>query len=94
MVFCEEYVGRLTEKCLQETLATPIAEEVTGNCVTGRFKNFYNEDHQFLGEMKSKSDDTMAEYIIKNLATSQIADGSNGSGYPTNLGIFEALCPL
>lgn len=93
MVFCEDYVGKRTEKCVRETLATPIAKEVTGNCVTGRFKNFYNEDHQFLGEMKSKGDDTMAEYIIKNIATGQIADGSNGSGYPTNLGIFEALCP-
>ena len=92
--FCREYVGKVTEKCIRDTLATPIADNVTGDCVTGRFKNFYREEHQFLGERKLKSDDLMAKYVIKTLANGQTADGSNGSGYPTNMQIFGALCPL
>jgi hypothetical protein len=94
MTFCRDYVGKVTEKCIRETLTTPIADAVTGDCLTGRFTNFYREDHQFLGETKSKSEDLMARYVIKNIATGQIADGSNGSGYPTNMQIFGALCPL
>jgi hypothetical protein len=69
-------------------------DEITGNRLTGRFTNFFGDDHQYLGAMKSKRDAISAKYAIKNLATGKIADGSSASGYPTNMGIFKALCPL
>ncbi|WP_249779325.1 energy transducer TonB [Bradyrhizobium sediminis] len=91
--FCREYVGKVTEKCIQDEMAIRLRDEITGNCLTGRFTNFAGEDHQYLGAMKPKNDDTFAKYVIRNLANGQIADGSMGSGYPTNMGIFKALCP-
>jgi len=94
MAFCREYVGKVTAKCVQEELNTALNDEIVANCATGRFTNFYGEEHQFLGENKSKSDDVAAKYKIKNIATGKIADASSASGYPTNMGIFKALCPL
>lgn len=37
--------------------------------------------------------DVLANYILRNLATGEIADGSNARGYPTDMAIFQALCP-
>jgi TonB family protein len=92
--YCRDYVGKVTAKCIQDAMAIRIRDEITGNCRTGRFTSFFGEDHQYLGAMKSKNDETFAKYAIKTLATGQIADGSSASGYPTNMGIFRALCPL
>ena len=33
------------------------------------------------------------QYLIADLPSDQIADGSEASGYPTNIEIFKALCP-
>jgi hypothetical protein len=77
-----------------DELNTQLNDEIRGNCVTGRFTNFFGEDHQYVGEMKSKSGDIFAKYIIKNLATGENADGSSASGYPINVGLFRALCPM
>ena len=86
-------MGKVTAKCIQDEMAIRIRDQITGNCVTGRFTNFSGEDHQYLGAMKSKNDDTTAKYVIKNLASGQIADGSMASGYPTNMGIFQGFVP-
>jgi hypothetical protein len=94
MGFCRDYIGKVTAKCVQDELATHLNDEITGNCGTGRFTNFFGEDHQYLGEAKPKSADIFAKYMIKNIATGEIADGSSASGYPTNMGIFRALCPV
>lgn len=91
--FCREYVGKVTKKCVQEELATVLSDEIKGNCATGKFTNFFGEDHQFLGEIKSGKDDFMAKYGIKRLATGEVADGSSASGYSTNMAVFRALCP-
>ena len=91
--FCREYVGKVTEKCIRDELATTLSDEIKGNCTTGRFTNFFGEDHQFLGEIKPRQEDVMAKYAIRNLATGETADGSSASGYPTNMGILRELCP-
>jgi hypothetical protein len=33
------------------------------------------------------------KYVLRNLITGEIADGSSASGYSTRMGIFRALCP-
>jgi hypothetical protein len=91
--FCREYVGKVSRKCIEEELATALGDEIKGNCVSGRFTNFFGEDHQFEGEVKPGRDDMSAKYAIRNIATGEIANGSSASGYPTNMGIFRALCP-
>ena len=35
----------------------------------------------------------MAKYVLMNLDTREITDGTMASGYPTNMAIFKALCP-
>src|ERR1700730_11710825 len=92
--FCRASIGKVTAKCIHDELATKLNDEITGNCATGRFTNFFGEDHQYLGEANPKSADIFAKYMIKNIATGEIADGSSASGYPSNMGVFRALCPL
>ena len=47
--------------------------------------------YQLKGQNNSASPDV--QYLIADLPSNQIEDGSEGSGYPTNLSIFKALCP-
>jgi len=44
--------------------------------------------------MRKATDGQSATYTIRNLSTGEIQDGSSASGYPTNIGIFRALCPM
>jgi hypothetical protein len=57
--FCRDYIGKVTAKCIQDELATKLNDEITGNCATGRFTNFFGEDQQYLGEAKPKSADIL-----------------------------------
>ena len=69
-------------------------DQVTANCVTGRFTDFNGNDYQFLGKATGKENEgRIAKYIIKYLADGQLADGSSASGYDVNVDIFRALCP-
>ncbi|MDB5422584.1 MAG: hypothetical protein JWR59_2531 [Brevundimonas sp.] len=92
--FCRKYVGKVTATCIQGELETPLNDQIEGNCTTGRFSNFFGEEHQYLGANTVKKDDeTPVKYLIKDIATGEIANGSSGSGYGTNMGVFRALCP-
>lgn len=89
--FCRDYVGKVTRKCIRRELATPLKNEIRGNCAAGTFTNFFGEQHQYLSETKERQ--VQAKYAVKKIATGEIADGSSASGYSTNLAIFRALCP-
>ena len=91
IAFCRDYVGKVTEECIQEELAVRLNDGITANCTTGIFTDFYGYNYQFKG--KNPRSDSMAAYVLVDLATGEVADGSSASGYPTNMGIFSALCP-
>jgi hypothetical protein len=90
--FCREYVGQVTEECIREELAIPLNDVITANCTTGEFTDFHGNRYRYLGPSR-KAGNFTAKYVLMDLRTREIADGSMASGYPTNMGIFKALCP-
>jgi hypothetical protein len=93
ITFCRDYVQKVTEECIRETLNIRLNDAVVGNCVTGEFSDFRGSRYKFLGPNRKSGDLVMAKYAIMNLATHEVADGSSASGYPTNIEIYAALCP-
>ena len=91
IAFCRDYVQNVTEECIQSELEVPLNDIITANCKTGVFTDFVGDKYQFRG--KNTHADAMAAYILVNLTTGEVADGSSASGYPTNISIFKALCP-
>jgi len=89
--FCRDYVGKVTPDCIREELAVRLNDEVTANCPRGEFADFQGNRYRVLGPSRDK--DSMTKYVLKNLPSGEIADGSLASGYPTNIQIFKALCP-
>jgi hypothetical protein len=90
--FCREYVGEVTEQCIKEELATRLNDTIVGNCLTGIFTNFFADRIQFRGKNRKKGE-LETKYILFNLGTREVADGSSASGYGVNMEIFKALCP-
>ena len=88
--FCDEYRNDVSDKCIQEELERRLSDEITANCDTGFFTNFFGYKIQFLGP---NTQNAKTDYLLKSLATGEIADGSTASGYDVNLRIFKALCP-
>ncbi len=93
VAFCREYVGKVTEECIREELATPLNDVISANCLTGEFTDFSGNRYRLLGRNREGGDFMIAKYALMELATGKIADGTMASGYPTNMGIFKALCP-
>ena len=89
--FCRDYVREVTEECIKAELEIPMNDVITANCKTGVFTDFFGNRYQFKG--KNLEPDPMAAYTVIDLRTGEIADGSSASGYPTNMGIFQSLCP-
>lgn len=92
--FCHDYQRQdpATEKCIRQELSVRLNDGVTADCPRGVFTDFYGEKYQFLGE-NPRSKQSGARYLLKNLLTNEIADGSSASGYDVNMEIFRALCP-
>jgi hypothetical protein len=91
VTFCRDYVGKVTEACIQEELSVRLNDVITANCNVGEFTDFYGDRHRFMGPRTDKVG--MANYKIIDLSTGELEDGSSASGYGTNMGIFHALCP-
>lgn len=91
VAFCREYVQKVTPDCIKEELATPLKDVITADCKSGIFSDFNGNKYQFHG--RNPAADSMAKYRVVNMKTGEDADGSSASGYPTNMGIFRALCP-
>lgn len=92
--FCREYVGEdpATEKCIKDELAVPMNNSLYADCPRGIFTDFFGGKYQFRGKNPHPGD-FGPKYILVNLQTRDVADGSSASGYPTNLAIFRAICP-
>jgi hypothetical protein len=91
--FCREYVQKVTPNCIKEELDILLNDKITANCPKGEFVDFGGRRYRFEGRVRRPSANMMAKYVIRDLATGEIADGSSASGYPTNMQIFRALCP-
>ena len=90
--FCSEYVGKVTEECIKSELETRMNDQVVADCLRGVFTNFWGDRIQFRGPNRKKGE-FGPKYILVNMRSGEIADGSSASNYPTNMGIFQALCP-
>jgi hypothetical protein len=90
--FCSEYVGKVTEECIKSELETRMNDQVVADCLGGVFTNFWGDRIQFRGPNRKKGE-FGPKYILVNMRSGEIADGSSASNYPTNMGIFQALCP-
>jgi hypothetical protein len=92
--FCVEYVGEVTPKCINDELSIKLNDRVTGNCKTGEFFDFYGNKYRFEGIKRGPREEfSQAKYALRDLTSNEVADGSSASGYPVNMGIFQALCP-
>lgn len=90
--FCREYVGKVTPKCVKETLDdTRIGDKITADCTRGTFVDFRGNRYRFGGP--NKDPDVIAKYRIVSVPSGEVADGSMASGYDVNLDIYKALCP-
>lgn len=92
VTFCREYVGKVTAQCIRDELAIPLNDSISADCPAGTFTDFRGNRYRFAGPSKDK--DSMAKYRLIDLSTNEEADGSSASGYPTNMGLFRALCPM
>lgn len=90
--YCVEYEQDYSMACVKRTMAdVKVSDRVTANCKERTWTDVYGQAYAFEG--KSKSSDLMADYIVRNLTTGEILDGSSASGYFTALSIFQELCP-
>jgi hypothetical protein len=92
IAFCRDYAFSAREQCIEDELSTKLNSQISANCETGTFTNFYGEVREFRG-LSSNGDASATKYIIADPASGEIADGSFASGYHVNLDIFRALCP-
>jgi hypothetical protein len=94
IAFCREYVGKVTDACIEEELATPLRDSVTADCAKREFTNFFGESYRFEGiNPKQRRGLEVPDFRLRNLKTGELADGSMASGYPVNMEIFSTLCP-
>jgi hypothetical protein len=94
MAFCRDYERQepVTETCIRQELAVRLNDSIHADCPKGVLTDFYGEKYQFRGK-NSLSKESGATYMLMNLRTREIADGSSASGYDVNMDIFRALCP-
>jgi hypothetical protein len=93
IVFCRDFVQKVTEECIREELAKPLNDVITANCITAEFTDFHGNRYLLLGPNRKTGDLSSAKYALMNIDTREIADGTMASGYPMNMAIFKALCP-
>ncbi len=91
--YCREYVQRVTQDCISSELAVRLNDQVSANCISDTFTDFYGKSYRFMGPLKRADDHQIAHFGIEDVATGEMADGSNSSGYIINMLIFKALCP-
>jgi hypothetical protein len=91
IAFCRDYVGKVTEDCIAKELQTALHLEITANCKTGKFTNFYGANMLFQGRNPDAGGPT--DYLISDTDENVVLDGSGASGYDYTLEQFKALCP-
>jgi hypothetical protein len=92
IAFCRDYASSAQEQCIVDELAQELKNQVSANCESGTFTNFRGGVYEFQG-LNENGDAVDPKYVIFNVASGEVADGSFASGYFVNLDIFRALCP-
>ncbi len=91
-IYCVKYAQDYSMACVKRTMAdVKVSDRVAANCTERTWTDVYGQAYAFEG--KSKSSDLMADYMVRNLASGDILDGSSASRYSTALSIFQELCP-
>ena len=91
--FCVKYALDNSRECVKLTMAeVKVRDRVTANCKRRTWTDMYGQSYAFHGAAK-QSDDVMADYLMANLESGNILDGSSASGYWAQLNIFKQLCP-
>ncbi len=91
--FCSQYLGKITDECISGQLNKDLAPSISADCPAGVFQDFHGDWHQFMGPMKPVYGESMGNYVLFDLGTRELADGSMASGYYTDLALFQSLCP-
>ena len=91
--FCVQYSGDYSMACVNRTLASvKVGDRVTGNCAKRTWTDMYGRNYAFVRKA-TKADQLMAEFVLKDLGTGEILNGTSASGYSVQLTIFQQLCP-
>ena len=93
--YCRDSLSNVTEQCVQSALDDDkgLKDSLTGNCDIGEFSGFFGGHYRFEGRNPKSGYFGANKYLIVDLADGEVADGSEISGYLTNLSIYSALCP-
>lgn len=92
--FCRDYIGEVTEACIQEGLASDNNHELSANCRTGQLSTITGEKLIFLGRNPSHDTEPYAnEYTMISADTNEPLDSSMASGYSVAIVQFQELCP-
>ena len=91
IAYCRDYVQKVTKNCINEELSVRLNDSIRANCELGTFTDFFGTRYQLRGP--NPDPDGNAKYLLVNLDTKEVADGSSASGYPTNMLILRSLCP-
>src|ERR1035437_5852783 len=90
---CAGYIQDSSQRCIEEQLRDSLLSEIiTANCEKGSFTDFGGLTHQFRGKNITR-DSSAPKYVLMNVRTKEVADGSMASGYGVNMGLVKALCP-
>lgn len=91
--YCVGYEGDNSMACVRRTMAEiKVGDRVTANCTKRSWTDMFGQSFKFLRRAK-QTDGIMADYLIRDLKTGEILDGSSASGYGTQITIFTQLCP-
>lgn len=90
-VYCREYAHDFSEDCIAAEMKSPLHFEISANCKTGKFTNFYGANMLFQG--RNKGTDVTTDYLITDTDENVLLDGSGASSYDVTLDQFKALCP-
>jgi hypothetical protein len=94
IAFCRDFVRNVTEECIHDTLAEEeFKEALVGNCDSGSFSDFHGTHYRFLGHNPKAGHFADDKYLIKDLDSGEMADGSTRSRYLINMDVYRALCP-
>jgi len=91
--FCSKYARKIFNKCIGEEMDKRLNEEINADCRQGIFTDFWGGTFRFKGKNHHVEYATDPKYVLIDLDTDATLDGSEASGYHTELGIFKALCP-
>jgi hypothetical protein len=94
IIFCRNYEMNYSSKCINDIINNDGPKTATANCRMKTFTDFRGSRFQFLGKNSDMSGDIFAEYLIKDLKSGEVLDGSSASGYDIVFNIFKTLCPI